>query len=112
MITEPHELSTYINKKAIVQIAIGRNSTGRIKILSAENPLEFPAKADLAVSKNSEVFIERFLGAVAYVIPLPSRDETTHNDLFQCEKCKATIDSTIEFCPYCGARIESVYINE
>lgn len=106
LITKPDDLTKFEGKKAIVEIPIDHNSTGRVKVINAAYAEEFPAKANLKISKNSEVIIEHFLGTIAFVIPIPSGTDRETTNLTYCKKCNATVDrGTHEYCPYCGEKI-------
>ncbi|MFX1293785.1 MAG: hypothetical protein ACFFD2_02835 [Promethearchaeota archaeon] len=101
IVTNPHDLANYIGKKAVVEIPIEPNSTGRVRLINTEHSEAFPAKSDKNVQKNREVFIEKFIGAIAYVIPIPGKEEG--GPFLICTNCNAHVDiSNNAFCPYCG----------
>lgn len=108
IITKPEDPARFVGKKAIVEINVDYNSTGRIKTLDVEHPAEFPAKANRAIPKHQEVIIERFSGSVAFVIPVPNRMHVNSGHLIQCKRCKSSIEINIDFCPYCGEKNESL----
>jgi len=106
MVTKPVDLAAFTGRKAIVEIPIDPNSTGRIKLLGVEQCHEFPAKASTQIAKNREVLIESIAGAIAFVIPIPDARVTEAPSERRCGRCSATIKRrTAEYCPNCGERL-------
>ena len=102
IITKPTDPRDFVGQKALVEIAVAPNSTGRIKTLDVEHPVEFPSKANCVIAKNQKVMIERFSWGFAFVVPLPDNKTIRRSDLTQCTKCRSLIDSANDYCPHCG----------
>ncbi|MBD3227181.1 MAG: hypothetical protein GF329_03250 [Candidatus Lokiarchaeota archaeon] len=109
--TESENLKDYIGSKAIVEIQIEPNSTGRIQIKTSESIIEFPARSENLILKNYEVVVKDFIGSVAIVAPTKDtlkKMKRIENDFITCKNCKATIEAGSNICPYCGEKIENL----
>ncbi|MHA1268398.1 MAG: zinc ribbon domain-containing protein [Candidatus Helarchaeota archaeon] len=106
--TKPDDINRFINKKAIVEIGIDANSTGRIKIIDDDENQAFPAKSNMKILKNEIVKIIRFINTVAIVKPLENKKNKRRSENLEfivCSNCKATIEIGSKICPYCGEKL-------